>query len=395
MEIFKNLRSDVTPWGVVGHQTLRITRIRSLRRDPMTPEQTQLARRRLSLGIVNVGFWVMASICGLALIRSGRGPLDVMEIVTIVATALGFQAIFDALGGGLLMPGIRPTPGAFLKRWGRATIIHSSIVAVIGVVATASLHWTGGFCTGLAASTVALSVARKFLHAAIAGAEVQPRVTANGERLLATQVDDPAFTGGIVGFGSHAGILVPESWRQNLPEAELRTELSRRRWQADQGLPFRTVVVLLLWNLTGCQAGSLAFDFSSLTTGTALLGQACWMTLWSFLGLLVLPSLGRASVFAADRAVASAGLDPSRWIRRLPAITGEDGNDRRWVETIFYPIPSAARRLNSLGSPVRGPILGDLARSQLYYSLAGLTLLGRAVHCNVGRPALWVFPPSS
>lgn len=395
MEIPKNHRSDITPWRGMGHQTIRIDRIRNLRRDPMTPEQTQLARRRLSLGIVNVGFWVMASICGLALIRSGREPLDILAIVAIVAIALGVQAIFDALGGNLLIPGIRPTPETYLKGWGRALVIHSSVVAVIGVVATASLQWTGGFCTGLAASTVALSVTRKFLHAAISGAKVQPRVTANGERLLTTQVDDPAFTGGLVGFGSHAGILVPESWSQNLPEAELRAALSRRRWQANNGLPFRTVVVLLLWNLTGCQVGSLAFDLGSLPTGNALLGQACWMTLWSFLGLLVLPSLGRASVFAADRAMASAGLDPSRWIRRLPAITGEDGSDRPWVETIFYPIPSAARRIKLLGSPVHGPVLGDLARSQLYYSLAGLTLLGRAVHCNVGRPALWVFPPSS
>jgi hypothetical protein len=160
-------------------------------------------------------------------------------------------------------------------------------------------------------------------------------------------------------------------------------------------LPFRTVIILLLWNLTGCQTGALTFDLGSLPTGAALLGQACWMTLWSFLGLLVLPSLGRASVFAADRAVASMNLDPSGWIRRLPTMTGEDGNDRPWVETIFYPIPSAARRMDSLGSPVRGPVFGDLARSQLFYSLAGLTLLGRAVHCNVGRPALWVFPPSA
>lgn len=76
-------------------------------------------------------------------------------------------------------------------------------------------------------------------------------------------------------------------------------------------------------------------------------------------------------------------------------MTGEDGNDRPWVEAIFYPIPSAARRIESLASPVRRPVLGDLARSQLYYSLAGLTLLGRSVHCNVGRPALWVFPPSA
>ena len=361
----------------------------------MTPEQTTLARRRLSLGIVNVGFWVLASICGLALIRSGRGSIDASTIIAIVAAVLGVQAIFDTLGGGLLMPGIRPTPWAFLKGWGRGVIVHSLVVAVIGVVATLSLRWTGGFCTGLTASTVALSLTRRFLHAAMSGGGFRSVTIGSGDKLFSTRVDDPSFTGGLVGFGSHAGILVSEAWCQSLSEPELQVELSRRRWQAEQGLPFRTVIILLLWNLTGCQTGALTFDLGSLPTGAALLGQACWMTLWSFLGLLVLPSLGRASVFAADRAVASMNLDPSGWIRRLPTMTGEDGNDRPWVEAIFYPIPSAARRMDSLGSPVRGPVFGDLARSQLFYSLAGLTLLGRAVHCNVGRPALWVFPPSA
>ena len=40
-------------------------------------------------------------------------------------------------------------------------------------------------------------------------------------------------------------------------------------------------------------------------------------------------------------------------------------------------------------------VLGSLARNNPYYSWATLTFLGRAVHCNVDRPALWVFPPSA
>jgi hypothetical protein len=52
-------------------------------------------------------------------------------------------------------------------------------------------------------------------------------------------------------------------------------------------------------------------------------------------------------------------------------------------------------RLRQLGQPSTGFIPGNLARSNLYYSWATFTLLGRAVHCNVGRPSLWVFPPSA
>jgi len=361
----------------------------------MTTEQAELARRRLWLGITNVGFWVLTSIGGLAFLVDGRRSFDGAWSVAIGAAAVAVQSVFDAIGGGLLVPGIRPNPWAFLRVWGRGALVHALVLAGVGVVSVASLRWTGGFCTGLAVSIIALALARRPLHAAISGAGFQTVAGEGGGSLLVTPVVDPAFTGGLVGFGSRARILVPKAWCQGLPEPDLRVEVSRRRWQAEQRLPLRTLGVLLLWNLVGCQIGAMALGLAVRPTGAALLGQACWMTLWSFLGLLVLPSLGRATVLAADQAIVAAGLDPSGWIRRFPTITGEDGSHGELVEAIFYPIPSAARRIDSLRAPVRGPLLGNLARSQLYYSMAGLTLLGRAVHCNVGRPALWVFPPSA
>ena len=98
-------------------------------------------------------------------------------------------------------------------------------------------------------------------------------------------------------------------------------------------------------------------------------------------------------MFAADQAAANAGLNPSAWIRRFPKLTGEDGNTRRALQNIMYPIPSADLRLRSLSGKCGGLVQGPLARGNLYCSVAGLTLLGRSVHCNVGRPGLWVFPP--
>ena len=55
----------------------------------------------------------------------------------------------------------------------------------------------------------------------------------------------------------------------------------------------------------------------------------------------------------------------------------------------------ATLRLRQLEKSLSGFVAGILARSNRYYSGATLTSLGRAVHCNVGRPALWVFPPSA
>ncbi|MFM8358593.1 MAG: hypothetical protein ACKOET_08535, partial [Verrucomicrobiota bacterium] len=147
--------------------------------------------------------------------------------------------------------------------------------------------------------------------------------------------------------------------------------------------------------LLGSAAGTFAFNLASWPIGLALVGHACWMTLWTFASLLGFPVLSRATVLAADRAAAVAGLEVEPWIRRFPAITGEDGSPRAALQNIFYPIPSARIRQDSLGRPCPGGGVGNLARSHLYYSWAAFTLLGRAVHCNVGRPALWVFPPSA
>ena len=107
----------------------------------------------------------------------------------------------------------------------------------------------------------------------------------------------------------------------------------------------------------------------------------------------MLPSFSRGIVGGADRAAADAGLAPAGWITRFPELTGEDGSANAAVQTIFYPIPSVEMRLRSNDdAPL---VLSSLARNNLYYSWATLTLLGRAVHCNVGRPVLWVFPPSA
>lgn len=361
---------------------------------PMTPEQSVLARRRLWLGITNVGFWVLASAAGLGWLAVDRDAWARLRFPYVAAGILGVQAVFDVVGGRVLMPAPRPSLPGYLRVWVRGVMVHSLVLAGVGAMGWASLRWTGGFCAGVAVSSVVLALGRRFLHGAVSGAPARKQVLEDGRTVLVSAVDDPGFTGGIVGFGRRALSLLPEGWNRRVPRTELVVELFRRRWQAERGLPGRAFLLLLGWNLLGAWVGSLAFHLGVLPAGPALLGLACWMTLWTFVSLLVLPVLGRGTVLAADRAAADARLDPAGWIRLFPEITGEDGSGRAVVQNIFYPIPSADLRLRSLGQRRRGWVLGNLARGNLYQSLAGFTLLGRAVHCNVGRPALWVFAPS-
>ncbi|MEO7318877.1 MAG: hypothetical protein ABIZ56_07820 [Chthoniobacteraceae bacterium] len=197
-------------------------------------------------------------------------------------------------------------------------------------------------------------------------------------------MSDLAFTCGIVGFGPRALSLWSARWLEGLPESELAVKSRRREWQLTNGLNDRALVGVLGWNLFGTALGTFAFALAHRTPAEALFGQACWMTLWVFVGLWGLPSFSRGSVFAADLAAADSGLAIAAWITRFPDLTGEDGSANSAVQTIFYPIPSVKRRLRSIeDAPL---VLGSLARNNLYFSWVTLTLLGRAVQCNVGAP---------
>ncbi len=359
----------------------------------MTAEQAVLARRRLWLGISNVGFWVVASAVGLWWLVWGRSGGASLNPFVVGLGVIAVQGIFDGVGGWWLMPAPRGSAAGFLRGWIRGVLVHSLGLVAVGVVGTLSLRWTGGFCTGVVVSSALLALGRGFLFSAVSGGPIRKAVMEGGETVSVSRVGDPAFTGGVIGFGRGAKVLMPETWMDRVPRPDLAVEVFRRRWQIEQGLPGRAFLLVLAWNLIGAWVGGMVVDLSTLPLGYALMGFACWMTLWTFASLLVLPVLGRGTVFASDRAAADAGMDPSGWIRLFPKLTGEDGNSRAALQNIFYPIPSAELRLRSLGAKRGGLVLGPVARGNLYYSLAGLTLLGRSVHCNVGRPGLWVFPP--
>jgi len=359
----------------------------------MILEQLKLARSRLRLGIANVGFWVVTASVGLFWLTSGGvHDLDTRACVVIGLAAIVVQAAFDVIGGAWLMPQPAPAPGEFLRRWVRGVVCHSSVLVGVGLLSYASFRLSSGFALAVLIASIGLALWRRLIFRTMAGAALSefPR---DGRKNLAAAVSDPAFTGGIVGFGRRALSLWPARWLKGLPQSELAVESRRREWQLANGLNDRALLVVLGWNLFGTSLGTFLFALAHRTPAEALFGHACWMTLWAFVGLLLLPALSRSAVFAADRAAAADGLAPAAWIKRFPELTGEDGSANTAVQTIFYPIPSVEMRLRSIDdTPI---VLGSLARNNLYYSWATLTLLGRTVHCNVGRPALWVFPPSA
>ena len=362
----------------------------------MTPAQIQLARRRLALGITNVGFWVLAASGGLwSLVIHGTDACTPRVDGLILLGAVALQGGFDFIGGFLLMPPPGVLLGRFLLSWLRATLAHTLVLGAVGWLSYTSFRLVGGFVPAILLAIAGLVSARRWMLYAVGGV-VSVAHKYHDEQVLAAEAADPAFTGGTTGWGEHAISLLPATWLRDLPAADVAAECSRRRWQMAHGLPVRALLLVLGWNVLGAGAGSFALGLPGRVPAGALLLHACWMTLWTFGGLLILPSLSRKTVFVADRAALDAGDAPQEWIRRFPGLVGEDGGKNRFVQTIFYPVPSARDRLLHLARSIAAGFLpGNLARNNLYYSWAGCTLLGRAVHCNVGRPALWVFPPTA
>ena len=362
----------------------------------MTPAQILLARRRLALGITNVGCWVLAATGGLLwTLIPGNHRIEFGGVGLVLVGAVVAQGGFDLIGGTWLMPSPAPTTGRFLRGWVRGACAHTFLLAGFGWLSYVSFRLSGGFVPAIVLATVLLALTRRWLLHLVGGVATSG-ATYDGTMILVAQAADPAFTGGFVGWGRHARNLLPASWLQNLPREELAAESCRRAWQRVAGLPDRAVLLVLGWNVLGSLVGSLAFGLAQRPPAGALFAHVCWMTLWTFGSLLLLPTLSREVVFASDHAALTSGHDPRSWIAHFPGLVGEDGGSNPLVQNIFYPVPSSQRRLQELAGPPRaGFVPGNLARSNLYYSWAACTLLGRAVHCNVGRPALWVFPPSA
>ena len=361
----------------------------------MTPEQTAVAGRRLVLGITNVGVWVLAAAGGLFwLVQGGTRTHDPRWYFLIATGALAAQSVFDFVGGAVLMSAPGPTVRNFFRGWLRGVLGHTLVLAVVGALSYASFRLTGGYVCAIVLAMLGQVLARRFFLRFIGGVQTT-EVVQEGTSILTASATDPAFTGGMVGFGPRDGSVWPASWLEKLSAEELANESLRRNWQIEHGLPGRALVLILGWNVLGAFIGSLTLGLTERPPTEALFGYACWMTLWAFVSLLVLPSLSRKAVFAADRAVVDAGHDPRVWIARFPTLVGEDGGSNATIQTIFYPVPSAEMRRLHLEKPTAGFVPGNLARGNLYYSWSTFTMLGRAVHCNVGRPPLWVFPPSA
>ena len=396
------------------------------------------ARARLILGMSTVGFFVVLSAGALMLglpelwftTDPQLDPLGLPSLLEalvglfiIVLCYAGLHLLFDCLGGYVLPRYYdRPYPDAevFLGQWFQGVVVQALVLMVMGMSLILAAR-VGGPGMGLVAGTglvaaamLILVVLQQWIAVLVGGAsrdrEVEARFLPGAlaylerygvplpPRVRAVRSSDPGFVGGITGLPGRETILLPAQWVANLPADAVGLQLLRRVSIIRSGGRTRGLLLAFSFNIFGFVLAAMLLE-ADLTGVSGVLTTALGFTIWSFVGLLLLPTLSRPGVFEADRLARDAGPDPAlmaKVISDLDQLQDDEPSRGAVVETIFHPIPNVESRLAHLAVPseVARPSGAWMAtRMALYLSWAGLSFLSRAVHCNCGRAQLWVLFP--
>ncbi len=229
----------------------------------------------------------------------------------------------------------------------------------------------------------------------LAGLRISGSESINDRKIVMVSGMDAGFAGGLVGLPGRERHIVPSHWQQVLPRELLDLEVERRSGALKTGSRLRGLALAICFNLTGFYISSL-LPSAGVTTLTELFTTALGFTCWSFLGLLVLPTLSRRGVFELDHFAKSNGMSDTNFAliaRELDQLQDDEPTRNSGIETIFHPIPNVESRIARFRDGLHSTGAWNAARYALYLSWPCLGFLNRAVHCNSGRPELWVMLP--
>ena len=376
------------------------------------------ARARLWLGITGVGSWVVfATIALIAGLPEKFLSSDVtstsnlfLQLSSVFGLFLLWQLPFDFLGGWWVPRSFNRSNQSFrawLMQYSFAALGQASVFVVFGMLIVSfgqNFELLGGAAM-VALGTMACFYVRNLLVEAhnvesetdmIKMKDVRKILESwkiKSPRINVVDHQDDGFTGGIIGFGKRASIVIPKSWLKFSAE-QLATAIARRSIAINSGSYTRGVMLAFAWNFGGFLMCSF-IPGAGFISAAALITTVCYFTIWTFVGLLVLPTLSRNASLNIDTQLKSRGISAD--LIRQTANTldlQQDGEPSRpgMIETIFHPIPSVNRRNGSIATS--NFEAWNVARTTLFLSWACLGLLSRSVHCNVGRPELWTMLPT-
>ncbi|CAN5762364.1 hypothetical protein BH23DEI1_BH23DEI1_10350 [soil metagenome] len=382
----------------------------------IAPRTMTYARARLFLGASAVGTTVViASIALIAdlphrLLPNAPGALttDVALLGLVVALHAALLAPFDLFGGALLPREYGRSSeslGRFAGRWLRGAVGYGALLTLAGsglLIASRSLGGAGTVIVCLLGWAILLTMQPRIASLLGAGPirlVTEPSLAPLGRDVFSLQSRHPHVTGGAFGLPGRTRWVVAERWLERADDVALPVQVVRRAWLTSSGARDRGVALALAWNVAPVLVAIALLGPPTSVADVVRLGLLT--TLWSFVGLLTLPTPSRWAVHRADLAARTAGVERRTLATSLVALERDQDDElerSRGVETIFHPIPSTSRRLAhaSLEKRLHPSDLSTwhAARLALYVSVVGFGLLGRSVHCTLGRPEVWVFLPS-
>lgn len=377
------------------------------------------ARTRLWLGVTGVGSLVVLSsialiyqLPGLILSKSDFAwPSSGIELFCVVAFLAMWLFPLDVLGGYLMPNRFKRSEQTFWQ-WFKgywAGVVLQTLV----YVSTAFLILFAGQSGGLPA-VVAVMVVATMVWAAIRDHRMlrrkidTPNVISKLQdavvliqswqiyvpRTIVVDHADEGFTGGIMGVGKHTTIVIPKLWTKKLSANELAVAIARRATAVNRGSYFYGLAFACTWNIIGFMLCTL-LPGADVVTVAGLVTTACGFTLWSFLGLLILPTVSRSASLQVDGVLRENGAATNiieNTAFEMDRLQDGEPHRSKIIEAIFHPIPNVSSR--GLAPPSNSVAAWNVARMALLQSWMCFGFLSRSVHCNVGRPELWTMLPS-
>jgi hypothetical protein len=363
------------------------------------------ARSRLMLGVTTVGFWVVISLL-MIVSQATTAPfqplsLGVLASVLIVVGAYILLSVpFDLLGGFILPTRFGRSSQklpCYLIGWLRGAILHGTLLGLAGLFLlelyrSPSITGASGLWYVLAFSIVGQTVlllAQPFVARLLAHFDVSPSEDASGTSSSALwHCTDIGFTGGLPVAGSPS--ILPERWLQALTKLEFALLQERRSFiRGSHMYPLGIMCSFVLNALGALLAHVVILQQGWFPSAIGNLGfltlWASITSLWAFLGLITLPPLSQWATLYADKVL----------IVHLDTLQDEEYIRPPAIQRVFHPIASVQQRMDAINA--NGEFTGlaayNVARLCLYLSWVNMSFMSRAVHCNVGRPHLWVFLP--
>ncbi len=379
------------------------------------------ARGRLTVGITGVGTVVVLSILAILVdvptrLFEGQGgtfltdiPLFALWLVCISLVTLPFEWL-----GGLAVPAAHrrahPNTGRWISSWMRGIALMISIGSLCGA-AIALGGRSGGIAGAIAMAgliAITLLAVQGPLALLIGGlrtvlppqnglTDVLHLLGLQHISLRFVDAKDEGFTGSVVGLPTAETHVLPASWLRDFTPNALASIIARRVATVHFGLRSRGIVLAFGW-FTATFALASLMPGAGIDSVAALCSTSLWFTLLTFVGLLILPTPSRRATLAADAHLIQKHPEfAGTWTETLRALDRrQDDEPRRTegVERIFHPIPNVTARIDAIGRTTATTAPWHAARTAVFLALIGLCPLHRVVHCNAGRPELWVLLPA-